>query len=115
MRGSAHGVAGSGRCPAYSQGLHQGGARARHRAEEVHKALKPSEQVVKIIHEELVEMLGEPGRLSYSGSSKTACDHAGWAARIGQNDQRRQAGATLAFGRSQALDDRRRYLPSCCG
>ena len=27
--------------------------------EEVHKALRPSEQVVKIIHEELVEMLGD--------------------------------------------------------
>ncbi len=38
--------------------------------EEVHKALKPSEQVVKIIHEELVDMLGDAGRLSYSGSVK---------------------------------------------
>ena len=38
--------------------------------EEVHKALRPSEQVVKIIHEELVEMLGEAGRLSFSGSTK---------------------------------------------
>ena len=46
--------------------------RVRERAigEEVHKALKPSEQVVKIIHEELVEMLGDAGRLSYSGSVK---------------------------------------------
>jgi signal recognition particle subunit SRP54 len=38
--------------------------------EEVHKALRPSEQVVKIIHEELVDMLGEAGRLSFSGSTK---------------------------------------------
>ncbi len=44
--------------------------RERAIGEEVHKALKPSEQVVKIIHEELVEMLGEAGRLSYSGSVK---------------------------------------------
>ncbi len=43
---------------------------ARALGEEVHKALKPSEQVVKIIHEEMVEMLGEAGRLSFSGSSK---------------------------------------------
>ncbi len=44
--------------------------RERAVGEEVHKALKPSEQVVKIIHEELVEMLGEPGRLSFAGSNK---------------------------------------------
>lgn len=44
--------------------------RERAIGEEVHKALKPSEQVVKIIHEELVDMLGEAGRLSYSGSVK---------------------------------------------
>ncbi len=44
--------------------------RERALGEEVHKALKPSEQVVKIIHEEMVDMLGEPGRLSYSGSAR---------------------------------------------
>ena len=44
--------------------------RERALGEEVHKALKPSEQAVKIIHEEMVEVLGEPGRLSFSGSSK---------------------------------------------
>ena len=44
--------------------------RQRALGEEVHNALKPSEQVVKIIHEEMVDMLGEPGRLSFSGSSK---------------------------------------------
>ena len=44
--------------------------RGRALGEEVHKALRPSEQVVKIIHEEMVEMLGEAGRLSYSGSVK---------------------------------------------
>jgi signal recognition particle subunit SRP54 len=44
--------------------------RERAIGEEVHKALKPSEQVVKIIHEELVDMLGDAGRLSYSGSVK---------------------------------------------
>ncbi|MCY4246584.1 MAG: signal recognition particle protein [Chloroflexi bacterium] len=42
--------------------------RQRALGEEVHKALKPSEQVVKIIHEEMVDMLGEAGRLSFSGS-----------------------------------------------
>lgn len=44
--------------------------RERAIGEEVHKALRPSEQVVQIIHEELVDMLGEAGRLSYAGSSK---------------------------------------------
>lgn len=44
--------------------------RERAIGEEVHKALKPSEQVVKIIHEELVEMLGDAGRLDFTGSFK---------------------------------------------
>ena len=44
--------------------------RERALGEEVHKALKPSEQVVKIIHEEMVDMLGDAGRLSFSGSNK---------------------------------------------
>ncbi len=34
---------------------------------EVQKALKPSQQVIKIVHEELIETLGEPGRLNLSG------------------------------------------------
>jgi signal recognition particle subunit SRP54 len=37
---------------------------------EVAKSLKPSQQVVKIVHEELLETLGEPGRLDFSGSFK---------------------------------------------
>jgi signal recognition particle subunit SRP54 len=37
---------------------------------EVHKALRPGDQVLKIVHEELVDILGEPGRLDFSGSSK---------------------------------------------
>lgn len=44
--------------------------RGRALGEEVHKALKPSEGVFKIIHEEMVAMLGEAGRLNYSGSAK---------------------------------------------
>jgi len=34
---------------------------------EVQKSLKPSQQVIKIVNEELVETLGEPGRLNLSG------------------------------------------------
>ena len=37
---------------------------------EVHKKLRPGEQIVKIVHEELETILGEPGRLSFSGSQK---------------------------------------------
>lgn len=37
---------------------------------EVAKALKPGQMVVKIVHEELTETLGEPGRLNFSGSNK---------------------------------------------
>jgi signal recognition particle subunit SRP54 len=46
--------------------------RVRERAvgAEVHKRLRPSEQVIKIVHEELIATLGEPGRLNLSGSVK---------------------------------------------
>ncbi len=37
---------------------------------EVTKALKPGQMVVKIVHEELIGTLGEPGRLNFSGSTK---------------------------------------------
>ncbi|TVR23070.1 MAG: signal recognition particle protein [Anaerolineaceae bacterium] len=37
---------------------------------EVHKALRPGQQIVKIVHEELAATLGEPGRLNFSGSTK---------------------------------------------
>jgi len=45
-------------------------ARVRERAvgAEVTKSLSPAQQVVKIVHEELVETLGEPGRLELQGS-----------------------------------------------
>src|SRR5690606_18031732 len=36
---------------------------------EVQKALKPSQQVIKIVHEELIATLGQPGRLNLSGPS----------------------------------------------
>jgi signal recognition particle subunit SRP54 len=36
---------------------------------EVSKALKPGQQVVKIVHEELIETLGEPGRLNLAGGT----------------------------------------------
>jgi signal recognition particle subunit SRP54 len=37
---------------------------------EVTKSLRPGQMVVKIVHEELIETLGEPGRLNFSGSTK---------------------------------------------
>lgn len=37
---------------------------------DVAKSLKPGQQVVKIVHEELIETLGEAGRLNFSGSTK---------------------------------------------
>ncbi len=35
---------------------------------EVHKRLRPSEQVIKLVHEQLIETLGEAGQLNFSGS-----------------------------------------------
>jgi len=37
--------------------------------EEVSKALNPAQQVVKIVHQELVNTLGDPGRLELTGSA----------------------------------------------
>lgn len=37
---------------------------------EVHKALRPAQQVVRIVHDELVTTLGEPGRLNFFSGSK---------------------------------------------
>jgi signal recognition particle subunit SRP54 len=37
---------------------------------DVLKALRPGQMVVKIVHEELIATLGEPGRLNFSGSTK---------------------------------------------
>ncbi|MCU0496297.1 MAG: signal recognition particle protein [Anaerolineae bacterium] len=37
---------------------------------DITKSLKPGQQVVKIVHEELITTLGEPGRLNFSGSTK---------------------------------------------
>jgi len=37
---------------------------------EVTKSLRPGQQVVKIVHDELIETLGEPGRLNCTGSQK---------------------------------------------
>jgi signal recognition particle subunit SRP54 len=45
-------------------------ARVRERAigAEVSKALNPAQQVIKIVHEELIQTLGEPARLSLTGA-----------------------------------------------
>ena len=37
---------------------------------DVTKSLRPGQMVVKIVHEELIETLGAPGRLNFSGSTK---------------------------------------------
>lgn len=37
---------------------------------EVHKALRPGQMVVKIVHEELIVTLGDPARLNFTGSVK---------------------------------------------
>ena len=45
--------------------------RVRERAigAEITKSLSPAQQVVKLVHEELIETLGEPGRLELTGSA----------------------------------------------
>jgi len=46
--------------------------RARAVGAEVSKALNPAQQVIKIVHEELIATLGEPARLSLSGERPRA-------------------------------------------
>jgi signal recognition particle subunit SRP54 len=43
--------------------------RARTVGAEVTKSLSPAQQVIKIVHEELIETLGKPGRLELSGTA----------------------------------------------
>ena len=83
-------------------------ARVRERAlgEEVLKSLTPGQQVVKVVHEELTELIG-------SGTSGSRCGVArGDPARrppgLGQDDHRRQARAAPAHRGPQARPDRRR-------
>ncbi len=49
-------------------------SRVRERAvgAEVSRALNPAQQVIKIVHEELITSLGEPARLNLSGSKPYA-------------------------------------------
>src|SRR5512135_2109281 len=49
-------------------------ARVRTRAigAEVHKSLTPGQAVVKIVHEELLSTLGEPGKLDLGGPARTS-------------------------------------------
>src|SRR5215212_8194261 len=44
--------------------------KARAIGSDVAKSLKPGQQVVKIVHEELLTTLGEGARLNFSGSTK---------------------------------------------
>jgi len=46
-----------------------GRVRERATGAEVAKSLSPTQQVIKIVHEELVETLGEPGRLELKGAA----------------------------------------------
>jgi signal recognition particle subunit SRP54 len=68
--------------------------RVRERAigAEVQKSLKPSQQVIKIVHEELIETLGEAGRLNLSGPTPRVIMLVG----LRQNDHCCQARADAA-------------------
>jgi signal recognition particle subunit SRP54 len=46
-----------------------GRVRARAVGAEVTKSLSPTQQVIKIVHEELIETLGKPGRLELTGTA----------------------------------------------
>ena len=72
-------------------------ARVRERSigAEVSKALNPAQQVIKIVHEELIATLGEPARLNLTGASPRVFMLVGLA-RFRKNHRRGQAGAPAA-------------------
>ena len=83
----------------------------RARGEEVSQALNPAQQVVKIVNEELVAILGgETRRLRYA-KNRADGDHAGRPPGRRQDDAGGQARA-LAQGAGQAADAGRRRPPA---
>ncbi len=60
--------------------------KARAVGAEVSKALNPGQQVIKIVHEELIATLGQPAPLNLSGP-KAARGDAGGAAGLGKTTQ----------------------------
>ena len=88
-----------------------GAVKERARSEEVSGALNPAQQIIKIVHEELVTILGgETRRLRYA---KTRADghHAGRPPGCRQDDARGQARA-VAQGPGQDADARRGRPPA---
>lgn len=73
---------------------------------EVQKSLKPSQQVIKIVNEELVETLGQPGRLNLSGATPRVIMLVGL-----QGSGKTTTAAKLAL--SLRKDNRRPFLVAC--
>jgi len=83
-------------------------SRVRERAigAEVQKSLRPSQQVIKIVNEELVDTLGQPGRLNLSGPSPRVIMLVGL-----QGSGKTTTAAKLAV--MLRRDGRRPYLVAC--
>ena len=62
---------------------------------EVLKSLTPAQVVVKIVHEELIDLLGE-ARAARPVGAATHCHHAGWLAGVWEDDDRRQTRQLVA-------------------
>jgi hypothetical protein len=87
--------------------------KARAVGEEVQGSLTPGQQFIKIVNEELTEMMG--GANSGLVEPETAPDHnAGWSAGFRKNLIRGKTGAALSDRRQTALFNSCRYLPTCC-
>ena len=85
-------------------------AQVRERAlgQDVQKSLTPGQQVVKIVHEELTELMGSgSSQIAFSQRPPTTILLAGPAG-LGQDDRGRQARAAAEEGRPQAGARRRR-------
>ena len=63
--------------------------------QDVLQSLTPGQQVVKIVHDELVELLGGSAHRLAMAPASADGDHAGGPAGLRQDHQRRQAGASL--------------------
>ena len=65
--------------------------RAKAVGQDVLQSLTPGQQVVKVVHDELVELLGGAAPPAHDGPAAADRDHAAGPAGVRQDDERRQA------------------------
>ena len=80
--------------------------------QDVLQSLTPGQQVVKVVHDELVELLGGSAPPPGDGAPSAHGGHAGGPAGLGQDDHRGQAGPSLPEAGPASAPGRRGRLPA---